>query len=291
MAELFRQEAVDTLNAPDRLDARLKVISPRHWIPLCAVCVLLLTVVGWGVWGRVSVCIEGRGILIRAQQVVELKAGSSARVARVVVEPGTAVRKGDVLAELESASDGARVSGATTIVAPQDGMLLDSILRPGWRIREGEVIGALGLFGDGKEQLCLGYLKLKEGQLARNGLRAFVVPEVARSAHLGAIEGRIVYVRPIPTDHDRTAARLGSKELAGLLVGTDRLAEVIIELPEAMRRTPEGEMIPVALGTLAGIKVEVERKPPVGFLFPFLVRPEPPEPPAALAPEDVPTAE
>lgn len=276
MAELFRQEAVDTLNSPDRLDARLKVIAPRNWIPLVAFCVLLVAVVVWGFFGRISVCIDGRGILIRAKQVVELRATCSGRVARVLVQPGTNVYKGDVLAELEPAGDGERERGTKAITAPQDGVLLDSVLVKGWRVFEGELIGALGLYGQQKSQLCQVFLKLNEGQLARNGLRVFVVPEVARSAHLGAIEGRVVYVRPIPTDLDEVEGHLmNSRELARMLIGPDRLAEAIVELPEATRRTPDGEVVPVALGTLAGIQVEVDRKPPAGFIFPFLVKSDP----------------
>lgn len=281
MAELFRQEAVDTLNSPDRLDARLKVIASRNWIPISACCLLLIAAGLWGFFGRVSVSINGRGILIRAKQVVELRATCSGRVSKVLVRPGTNVCKGEVLAELEPASENERERGTMTIVAPHDGVLLDSVIVKGWRIFEGEVIGALGLYGSQNSQLCVTFLKLNEGQLARNGLRAFVVPEVARSAHLGAIEGRVVYVRPIPTDLDEVEGHLmNSRELGRLLIGPDRLAEAIVELPEATRRTPEGEVVPVAFGTLAGIQVEVERKPPIGFLFPSLVESEPVDAPA-----------
>lgn len=269
MPKLFRKEAVENLGSPGRLDARLQVVTPKFWMPLVAIGVLLVAAVVWSICGRVSVHIEGKGLLIRSQHLQELRATDTVVINRVLVQPGTFVRKDEALAEIE-AVQGAQ-PGTQVLKAPIDGMLIDSILKAGRRLKKDELYGAIGTFGgSGESQLCMAFLKLNEGQLASIGLPAYVIPEVARSAHRSALEARVVYVRPFPISTENLQGLLDDKTLAEMLIGTDRLAAVIVEMPTAKRRTPDGELVTVNPGTLASVRVEIERKPAAAFLFPGL---------------------
>jgi len=270
MAELFRKEAVDNLSSPERLDSRLRVVTPKFWMPLLAVGLLLMAALVWSFLGRISVHIEGRGLLMRSQHVQELRTPATLVVKRVLVQPGMFVRKDQPIAEVELPQESGRAE-AQTLKAPIEGMLLDSVLKEGRRLKQDDLYGAIGTYSaDNQTQTCIVFLKLNEGQLAAMDLRAFVVPEVARSADRGAIEARVVYVRPIPVSIENLQEMFDDKILAEMLVGTDRLSKVIVELPSATRRTPDGKIVPVASGTLSSVRIEIERKPAAAFLFPGL---------------------
>ena len=49
---LFRKKTVDKISSPEQLTEYLKVTSPRMWIILAAVIMVLLAVIVWGILGR-----------------------------------------------------------------------------------------------------------------------------------------------------------------------------------------------------------------------------------------------
>ena len=51
---LFRKKTVDKISSPEQLTEYLKVTSPRMWIILAAVIMVLLAVIVWGFIGRME---------------------------------------------------------------------------------------------------------------------------------------------------------------------------------------------------------------------------------------------
>ena len=62
---IFRKEALDRLSSPDQVDALIRVLSPRDWLPLTCAAVLVAVLVGWAIFGRVRVTAAGNGVLPR----------------------------------------------------------------------------------------------------------------------------------------------------------------------------------------------------------------------------------
>lgn len=63
--------------------------------------ILSLALVGWGIWGRIPIWAEGRGVLIVPRQAVQLQTRASGAVLSVNVEVGDRVQKGQLLAVLD----------------------------------------------------------------------------------------------------------------------------------------------------------------------------------------------
>lgn len=51
---VFREKSVERVSSPEQLDAYLKVTSPRVWIVLGAIIVLLIGFICWGVIGKIE---------------------------------------------------------------------------------------------------------------------------------------------------------------------------------------------------------------------------------------------
>ena len=83
---LFRKKTVDKISSPEQLTEYLKVTSPRMWIILAAVIMVLAAVVVWGFLGRMETVKEVRVIVTagRARIVTldssELKRGMLLRI-------------------------------------------------------------------------------------------------------------------------------------------------------------------------------------------------------------------
>lgn len=97
---LFRKDAIDKLQSPDRLNEMVKIISPSNWIAVLSICILLVFFVVWSIFGRLPINVNGNGILLKSGGVMEIPAIATGQVSRVYVKPGIRVRKGDILAKV-----------------------------------------------------------------------------------------------------------------------------------------------------------------------------------------------
>lgn len=97
---VFRKVSLERLSSPEQLDQVMQVTTPRGWLALGALCLLLLTAIVWGVAGRVGDKVSGRGILVRTGGVLEVVSAAPGRVVDVAVAVGDSVTEGQVVARL-----------------------------------------------------------------------------------------------------------------------------------------------------------------------------------------------
>ncbi len=95
--KMFRQEALERLSSPERLDQTLKVVNPKAWIPLATAGSLVAVALGWSIFGRIPVTVEGRGVLIQPRRVVPFQSPSDGHLVELNVKSGEEIKKGDVL--------------------------------------------------------------------------------------------------------------------------------------------------------------------------------------------------
>jgi hypothetical protein len=97
---LFRKVALDRLSSPEQLDALMQITSPRSWVALLAVGLVLAGIILWSLFGWIERTIRTEGFLIQdtdgqlmataylsfedAQQVTP---GMDAKVSPVTVSP------------------------------------------------------------------------------------------------------------------------------------------------------------------------------------------------------------
>ncbi|HSF39445.1 MAG TPA: NHLP bacteriocin system secretion protein [Thermoanaerobaculia bacterium] len=97
---IFRKVALERLSSPEQLDQLLQVTDPRGWLALAALGALLLTSLGWGVFGSIPTEATGEGILLRRGGVSSLVAAESGQVEELLVSVGDVIEKGQVVARI-----------------------------------------------------------------------------------------------------------------------------------------------------------------------------------------------
>ena len=100
--ELFRKSALEKLSSPEQLDRLMTVTSPRAWIALCGIGVLLLYTLVWSIFGQIPNKVAGTGILIRGGAIYDVVAVGSGRISEIKVNPGDIVTAGEVVATASS---------------------------------------------------------------------------------------------------------------------------------------------------------------------------------------------
>jgi HlyD family secretion protein len=98
--KLFRSAALEKLSSPERLDVMMRVTSPAAWLALSAVGAILALLVVWGLLGSIAIKVQGKGILLRGDAVLEVTSGANGRVTEILVKENETVKGGDVVARL-----------------------------------------------------------------------------------------------------------------------------------------------------------------------------------------------
>ncbi len=99
--ELFRKAALDKLASPERLDVTMEVTSPRGWMALWTIGVVLLCVLGWGIFGSIPTRVDGIGILLRGGSLREVKAEGRGTLTAVSIKVGDLVAPGQSVGEIQ----------------------------------------------------------------------------------------------------------------------------------------------------------------------------------------------
>ena len=100
MSTIFRKVALERLSSPEQLDQLVQVTNPRGWLALGALGAILLTALGWGIWGSIPAEADGEGILIRQGGVSDLVTAANGQVEEILVKVGDVIAKGQPVARI-----------------------------------------------------------------------------------------------------------------------------------------------------------------------------------------------
>ncbi|HET7620607.1 MAG TPA: NHLP bacteriocin system secretion protein [Gemmatimonadaceae bacterium] len=97
---VFRKISLDRLASPEQLDQLMQVTTPKGWVALIALVVLLLTAVVWGCVGRIPETVHGQGILVKSGGVLQVVPSAGGRVTDIAVSVGDLVSAGQIVARV-----------------------------------------------------------------------------------------------------------------------------------------------------------------------------------------------
>jgi HlyD family secretion protein len=100
MPSPFRQAALDRISSPEQIDRLLEVTTPKGWLALLGLVLILGGGVAWSIVGRVPTRVNGIGILVAKGGLTSLSTLGSGQLTEVTVRSGDEVKKGQVVARL-----------------------------------------------------------------------------------------------------------------------------------------------------------------------------------------------
>lgn len=98
---IFREQSLERLSSPERLDQLMQVVAPRDWLFLVALGSLVAGAVSWSIWGRIPVTVEGRGVLLYPYRTSELQSPAAGQLASLRLKPGDLIQRGEVIGTIE----------------------------------------------------------------------------------------------------------------------------------------------------------------------------------------------
>ena len=102
--QIFSQEALDKMRSPEQLDMMLPITTPNNWIVIAAVCMALFSILLWSIFGAFTETASGMGLITDSAGVANVSHIAGGKVTEVYVNTGSVVKKGDLIARIEQAS-------------------------------------------------------------------------------------------------------------------------------------------------------------------------------------------
>jgi len=253
--QIFRQEALDRLASPDRLDQLMPLTSPRRWLALVAAALLIVAVLAWSLLGSLVVAVEGEGVLSRAGGVWSADAPQPGVVGEVAVALGEEVAKGQPLVRL--------LPPAPPVVSPFGGRVLDVLVRPGERVEKGAALAQLESLEQPLQAVL--FVPAAEGYRVRPGMEARISLAGEKGAYAAGLPGRVKSAARFPAARASLVRALHGEGWADRLSRGGPLLEIVVELTGAAG-APGAEGL--YSGTPCQGEIIVGRQRPIRLILP-----------------------
>ncbi len=97
---LFRKVALERLSNPEQLDQLMEVTSPRLWLALAGLAVIVVAALGWSVFGTIPEKVASRGIFLTTGGTVRVTAAAGGQLVGFSLAAGDRISAGDLLARV-----------------------------------------------------------------------------------------------------------------------------------------------------------------------------------------------
>jgi hypothetical protein len=197
-SKIFRKAAIDRMSSPEEIDALLVVTTPKSWLALSALVILLILASIWGLCARLTTRVSGEGVLIQSgkagsavrQSLPESDAGTLMAVIYIPFDIAVAVRPG-MDAEISLASTRREEHGFLRgkVIFASDTPATETSIRD--RLRNDALVQALksrGLISEIR-------VELQADPSSRSGYRWSTLPGPALRLHPGILCKGDVIVR------------------------------------------------------------------------------------------------
>ncbi|BAE81961.1 NHLP bacteriocin system secretion protein [Desulfitobacterium hafniense] len=262
---LFRDVSLTRLSSPEQLDQRIQVTSPKAWLALLAIGLILMSGVVWGLLGSIPTKIQGQGILLNNGGVFSLQHHAPGQISDIRVKVGQEVRQGDVIARIEQPELVAQIKGLlgsqaamdkdgqggepalagieeqirqlrselvyrTQVVSEVDGRILELNISKGSIVKPGDTLATLEQYGDTVKLEAIVYVPAEQGGLLRPGMECQISPTTVNKEEYGYLLGRVNTVAEYPATAQSMMQTLGNESLVTFLAGQGAPLLVKIDL-------------------------------------------------------------
>ena len=202
---MFRQEALEQLGAPGRLDALMRVTSARVWISLAVVVLAIAAAVVWSILGAAKVTVSLNGVLNNPTGLAALNAPATGTLTVLNNVPNLELQPGQQFATILTQS-----GTSVPVRALVGGVIADWLVSPGAFISAGTPMAKL--YPGGANLLALMYTSSATARTVFPGMQVDVTPDQNSTAAFGSIVGQVVSVGSSNLSTGRLTVLVGGNE-------------------------------------------------------------------------------
>ena len=271
-SKIFSQEALDKLRSPEKLDTMLPITTPITWMALVSMLVLLFSVVLWSIYGSFTVKVDGMGLIMDSEGVVNISHAGNGTIAHIFIKAGTPIKKGDVIAHVKKYQEEALES----VYSDYDGIVEKVMVEEGSQIFAGKSICSVRIMQDRNELIGLFYIPLDKGKRVKPGMLLNLEPNGVDVAQSGNLLGVVHSVSQYPMTFEEMQEHLDNAQLAQWILQAQHCP--VMEVTFKLIRDPDSESgylwtskaeahSPITPGSFCTGFIIIERQPPIEKVF------------------------
>lgn len=224
--QFFRQAALERLSSPEQIDRLLPLTSPRSWIALAAVGLLLTGAIIWGIFGTIYTTVEGQGVLMRQGGTITVRMPCTGVVNDIVANAGQRVQAGEEVAHVKSTQSG--TPKTIPVVSPCSGRILQRVAREGDQVEAGATLLLLERLDE--PLLARLFLPTAEGYRVHPDMAVHIMPTHLHTSEHGYLIGRVLSADRFPMTQADMMQRLHNEELVRQLTARGPCLQILVEL-------------------------------------------------------------
>lgn len=229
---MFRKSALDKISSPEQLDYLMKVTTPKGWLALGALFVIIGVVIIWSLVAVIPSTLTAQGMLLPAQGLQAVTAPATGAVQRILVPGPAAVTQGQTIAKVALPT-----GGMVPVTAPVAGQILNLAIYKGETVARGQEIASVQPANSKLDAVI--YVPVGSMGSLRPGMAVQVSPTGVNAETYGYLLGVITHVSTYPETFAEAMALFQNQEVVNQLIGSAPVAEVRVSLqPDS--HTPTG---------------------------------------------------
>lgn len=266
--KLFRQQAMDTLESPDKINDYIRVTRPSFYLWLVSILVCVVSASIWAFNSQVSDFVKISGIAFPHEEIKQVSAPLSGRITEVLVKKGDVVKKGDLIyryttenamRELRSTHEGVVLSH----LVEQEPF---SALQPNlWLLPHNQV---------NQLKELIAFVTYKDLRKLKVGMEVQATPADLTREEVGYMYGHITQINELPTSSKEAAQLFKLEEFAMAVFPAEPSFMVRIRLEDDPKNASNihwshqvGENINIKIGTLCNLQIVTRNRPVFELLF------------------------
>jgi hypothetical protein len=264
--KLFRKVALDRLSSPEQLDEVMQITTPKGWLALIALALLIAAIVLWGLLGTVPITVSGTGVFTREGAFVTVSSPAQGQL-KLLVDLGATVDPGQVIA----------VVGTSQISSPIAGRVLRFFADDSSDVAAGATLLAVESTDDETNPLeVVVFVPPVDGARLSAGMEVQIAPASVHREEFGFILGVVSAVNSTPSSAQRIIRLVDDPEFAAQMTSNGAPIEVRLMLTRA--ETPSGYKwasstgpnFKLQSGTFADATIIVGQQRPISLIFGFI---------------------
>ncbi len=163
------------------------------------------------------------------------------------------------------------------ILSQQNGRILELTVTSGQVVNAGTRLGSIDEENSSNKLVGITYFTIADGKKIQKDMKIQMTPQTVKRERFGGIVGTVSDVSPFPITKEAAASIVGNPEVVEGLVSQKQegIVQVFAELdsttPGSYKWSSSfGPKLKISPGTTATVRVKVEERAPITYLFPIL---------------------
>lgn len=271
--DLFREKAFAKLTTPEQIDKLLVVMTPKGWIALLTLFALIFAAIVWSIFGQIPISLEGKGIILTNRGVFNVVSTTKGIVTETLIKNGEWFTHETPLFKVND-------TDLKEVRSLLPGRALEIYVQPGDFVEYGApLLWAQHPQEKGESYVCYAYFPASLGEKIKVGMEAKIALENVDIGRYGYLLGKVSEVSAFPLSERALLNRLRNPDMIQLLkMGHPAVIETEITLLKDAKTpsgysftTKEGPVLgEVQAGVLSNVRIVLETKTPLSYLFPAI---------------------